>query len=126
MGILKVTMTPLPTWVVIHWWECFTLNQRFWVRALGMEKVLLGAPLPNRPCIARFEFSQSSNVDSGHRMGNQKDNVPIETSSTKQHDKKRKYKIVDSPWLEDSDSDSDFVNETNYKRNKHFMKVKVV
>uniref|UniRef100_A0A0V0HVA8 Putative ovule protein n=1 Tax=Solanum chacoense TaxID=4108 RepID=A0A0V0HVA8_SOLCH len=56
----------------LHWWECFTLNQRSRVRALGMEKILLGAPPPNGPCRARSGFSRSSNVGSEHRVGNQK------------------------------------------------------
>ncbi|KAG5616595.1 hypothetical protein H5410_016419 [Solanum commersonii] len=38
-----------PTWVVVHWWECFTINQRSRVRALGMEKIMLGAPPLNGP-----------------------------------------------------------------------------
>ncbi|KAG5601762.1 hypothetical protein H5410_033132 [Solanum commersonii] len=25
----------LLTWVVVHWWECFILNQRSWIRATG-------------------------------------------------------------------------------------------
>lgn len=59
----------LSTWVVAYWWECFTLNQRFQVRALGMEKNLVGSvtPPPNGPCSARFEFNRSSNVKSKHR-----------------------------------------------------------
>lgn len=30
-----------PTWVVIHGYEYFILNQKFWVRILKIKKILL-------------------------------------------------------------------------------------
>lgn len=55
---------------MVHWWECFTLNQRFRIRALGMKKILLGVSPPNER--ARSKFSQSSNMGSGHQVENKK------------------------------------------------------
>jgi len=62
----------------------------------------------------------SQSLENDCLENNESENVPIQISSTKQQEKKRKCNSV--VYTHSDDSDSDFVPESSYIKDKNYMK----